>query len=150
MQAMDLQLTLAGASLDEIYKIVGVPLPPTPPYRINGRLVHSGELWELRQFAGAVGDSDLSGNFLIDRSRAPQFMKADLTSKRLDLADLAGFIGAEKTAPGKIATPHTTRVLPDSPYNLDKLKSADADIRFLGKQVITEKLPIDDMSAHLI
>ncbi|MDB5864192.1 MAG: rane protein [Betaproteobacteria bacterium] len=150
MEAMDLQLTLAGASLDELYKIVGVPLPPTPAYRINGRLVHTGALWELRQFAGAVGDSDLSGNFLVDRGRAPQMMKADLTSKRLDLADLAGFIGAEKTATGKVATPNTARVLPDTPYNLEKLKAADADIRFQGKQVLTEKLPIDDMSAHLI
>jgi uncharacterized protein involved in outer membrane biogenesis len=150
MQAMDLQLTLAGASLDELYKIAGVPLPPTPAYRLSGRLVHTADVWELRQFAGAVGDSDLSGNFLVDRGRAPQLMKADLTSKRLDLADLAGFVGAEKTATGKVATPHSTRVLPDTPYNLEKLKAADADIRFQGKQVITEKLPIDDMSAHLI
>jgi hypothetical protein len=150
MQAMDLQLTLAGASLDELYKIAGVPLPPTPAYRLGGRLVHTADVWELRQFTGAVGDSDLSGSFLVDRGRAPQLMKADLTSRRLDLADLAGFIGAEKTATGKVATPHSTRVLPDTPYNLEKLKAADADIRFQGKQVITEKLPIDDMSAHLI
>jgi uncharacterized protein involved in outer membrane biogenesis len=150
MASMDLALTLAGGNLAELYKIVGVPLPPTLPYRINGRLVQSGQVWELRQFAGAVGDSDISGNFMIDRGRAPQFMKADLTSKRLDLADLAGFIGAEKTAPGKVATPQTTRVIPDTPYNLEKLKSADADVRFEGKRVMTEKLPIDDMSAHLI
>lgn len=149
MESMDLALTLAGGSLAELYKIVGVPLPATPPYRINGRLVQSRQVWELRQFAGAVGDSDLSGNFMVDRGRAPQFMKADLTSRRLDLADLAGFIGAEKTAPGKVATPQTTRVLPDTPYNLEKLKSADADVRFEGKRVMTEKLPIDDMSAHL-
>jgi hypothetical protein len=150
MQSMDLQLTLAGASLAELYKIVGVPLPPTPAYRINGRLVHSEQQWELRQFTGAVGDSDLSGNFLVDRGRSPQYMKADLTSKRLDLADLAGFIGAEKTPSGKVTTPNTARVLPAAPYSLEKLKAADADIQFQGKQVITEKLPIDDMSAHLI
>jgi uncharacterized protein involved in outer membrane biogenesis len=41
-------------------------------------------------------------------------------------------------------------VLPDTPYNLEKLKSANADVRFEGKRVVTEKLPIDDMSAHLI
>ncbi|HEX2827986.1 MAG TPA: AsmA family protein [Burkholderiales bacterium] len=150
MEAMDLALTIAGGSLDELYKIVGVPLPPTPPYKLDGHLVQNGQVWELRKFTGAVGDSDLSGDFLLDRNRAPQFMKADLTSKRLDLADLAGFVGAEKTAPGKVATPQTTRVLPDTPYDLAKLKSADADVRFEGKRVITEKLPIDDMSAHLI
>ena len=60
----------------------------------------------------------------------------DRATGRLDLADLAGFVGAEKTAPGKVATPQTTRVLPDTPYNLEKLKSADADVRFEGKRVI--------------
>lgn len=150
LTSMDLALALAGGSLAELYKIVGVPLPATPPYRIDGRLVQRAQVWELRQFAGAVGDSDLSGNFMIDRSRTPQFMKADLTSQRLDLADLAGFIGAEKVAPGKVATPQTTRVIPDTPFNLEKLKSADADVRFEGKHVMTEKLPIDAMSTHLI
>ncbi len=133
-RSMDMQLTLAGASLAELYKIVGVPLPPTPPYRIAGRLVQRGELWEFRQFTGAVGDSDLSGDFLVDRSRTPQFMKADLKSNRLALADLSGFIGAEKTASGKVTTPNPNRVLPDSPYNLEKLKAADADVKFEGKQ----------------
>lgn len=150
LSAMDMQLSLAGASLAELYKIVGVPLPPTPAYRIAGRLVHSGQTWALRQFAGAVGDSDLSGTFLIDRGRSPQFMSADLMSNRLSLADLAGFVGAEKTAEGKVTTPNPARVLPDSPYNLDKLKAADADIRFQGRKIVTERLPVDNMTAHLI
>ena len=148
--SMDLQLSLAGASLAELYQIVGVPLPPTPAYRIQGRLVHSEKTWALRQFTGAVGDSDLAGTFLIDRGRSPQFMSADLTSNRLALADLAGFVGAEKTASGNVTTPNPARVLPDSPYNLEKLKAADADIRFQGKKIVTERLPVDNMTAHLI
>ncbi|HET7160817.1 MAG TPA: AsmA family protein, partial [Burkholderiales bacterium] len=150
LSSMDMQLSLAGASLADLYKIVGVPMPPTPPYRIQGRLVQNGQTWALRQFAGAVGDSDLAGTFVIDRSRSPQLMSAELTSNRLALADLSGFIGAEKTATGQVTTPNPARVLPDSPYNLEKLKSADADIRFQGKRIITERLPVDDMSAHLI
>lgn len=148
--SIDMQLTLAGGSLDELYKIIGVPLPPTPQYRINGRLLHSGQVWELRQFAGEVGGSDLSGDFLINRGPTPQFMKANLTSNRLELADLAGFIGAEKTETGKVTTPNPGRVLPDSPYNLEKLKSADADVRFSGKRIVTERLPVENMTAHLI
>ena len=149
-RSMDMQLTLAGASLAELYKIVGVPLPPTPPYRIAGRLVQRGDLWEFRQFTGAVGDSDLSGDFLVDRGRTPQFMKADLKSNRLALADLSGFIGAEKTPSGKVTTPNPNRVLPDTPYSLEKLKAADADVKFEGKQILTERLPVRNMSAHLV
>ncbi|HSQ04395.1 MAG TPA: AsmA family protein, partial [Burkholderiales bacterium] len=150
LHSMDLQLTLAGANLAELYQILGVPLPPTPRYRIQGQLLHRGELWEFRQFAGVVGDSDLSGDFLVDRGRTPQFMKADLKSNRLALADLAGFIGAEKTESGKVKTANPSRVLPDSPYNLEKLKAANADIRFEGKQILTERLPVKNISTHLV
>jgi hypothetical protein len=151
LKSMDMQLTLAGSSLDELYKIVGVPLPPTPAYRISGRLVQSAQQWEFMKFAGAVGDSDLSGDFLVDRGRQPQFMMADLKSNRLALADLAGFVGAEKTPAGKVATPDdAARVLPTTPYNLEKLKAADADIRFHGRQIVTERLPVDNMSTHLV
>jgi hypothetical protein len=150
LSAMDMQLSLAGSSLAELYKIVGVPLPPTPAYRIQGRLVQSGQTWALRQFAGTVGESDLSGTFVIDRGRSPQFMNAELTSNRLALADLSGFVGAEKTPTGQVTTPNPARVLPDSPYNLEKLKAADADIRFQGKRILTERLPVDNMSAHLV
>ncbi len=149
-RSMDMHLTLAGASLAELYKIVGVPLPPTPPYRIAGRLVQRGDLWEFRQFTGAVGDSDLSGDFLVDRGRTPQFMKADLKSNRLALADLSGFIGAEKTPSGKVTTPNPNRVLPDSPYSLEKLRAADADVKFEGKQILTERMPVRNMSTHLV
>ena len=149
-RSMDMHLTLAGASLAELYRIVGVPLPPTPPYRIAGRLLQRGDLWEFRQFTGAVGDSDLSGDFLVDRSRTPQFMKADLKSNRLALADLSGFIGAEKTASGKVTTPNPDRVLPDAPYSLEKLKAADADVKFEGKQILTERMPVRNMTTHLV
>lgn len=149
-RSVDMQLTLAGGSMAELYRIVGVPLPPTPPYRIAGRLVQRGDLWQFRQFTGAVGDSDLSGDFLVDRGRTPQFMKADLKSNRLALADLSGFIGAEKTPGGNVTTPNPNRVLPDSPYNLEKLKAADADVKFEGKQILTERLPVRSMITHLV
>ena len=149
-RSMDMQLTLAGESLAGLYKIVGVPLPPTPPYRIAGHLVQRGDLWQFLQFTGAVGDSDLSGDFVLDRSRTPQFMKADLKSNRLALADLSGFIGAEKTTSGHVTTPNPNRVLPDSPYSLEKLKAADADVKFEGKQILTERLPVRNMSTHLV
>ena len=149
-RSMDMQLTLAGESMAELYKIVGVPLPPTPPYRIAGRLVQRGDLWQFRQFTGAVGDSDLSGDFVVDRSRTPQYMQADLKSNRLALADLSGFIGAEKTPSGKVTTPNPNRVLPDAPYSLEKLKAADADVKFDGKQILTERMPISNISTHLV
>jgi len=150
LRTLDLRLSLEKASLGELYPIIGLPLPPTPAYRIQGHLLHRGELWELRQFSGVVGESDLAGDFLIDRGRNPQFMSANLTSERLDLADLAGFIGAEKAGAEKATTPNPARLLPDEPYSLEKLKAADVDIRFQGKQILTKRLPVQDISTRLV
>ena len=150
MESLDLNLTLAGASLEELYKISNVPLPPTPPYQVQGRLVHTGAVWEFQKFSGTVGESDLAGTFVLDRGRSPQFIKANLISNRLDLADLHGFIGADKAQDGHVVTPDPNRVLPKSPYSLEKLKGADADVQFQGKRIMTEKLPVENMNTRLL
>ncbi len=34
----DVDLTLSGPNLSEIYPLLGIPGPPTPPYKISGKL----------------------------------------------------------------------------------------------------------------
>jgi uncharacterized protein involved in outer membrane biogenesis len=41
-------------------------------------------------------------------------------------------------------------VLPSEPFNLEKLKAANADVHFRGKKVVTEKMPLTQMNAHLL
>jgi uncharacterized protein involved in outer membrane biogenesis len=41
-------------------------------------------------------------------------------------------------------------VLPAAPFSLQKLQAADADVHFRGEKILTEKLPLEKMSAHLI
>lgn len=152
LHAMDLSLSIAGGDLAQLYPIVGVPLPPTPPYSLQGRLTQRDQVWTFRQFSGRVGRSDLAGDFVLDRRRTPQFMRADLVSDRLDMKDLAGFIGA--SGPSQTTAPTTPkagndRVLPTEPYSLEKLKAADADVRFTGRSILTEKWPLRDMTTHL-
>ena len=40
-------------------------------------------------------------------------------------------------------------MLPDHPYELDKLRAMDADVRWKAQRINAPKLPIDDMDAHL-
>jgi hypothetical protein len=148
LKRLDLNLELRGQDLAKLYPILGVPIPPTAQYRLAGRLLHEEEKWEFMKFNGSVGNSDLAGDFVVDRSYERQLIQADLVSGNLDIKDLAGFIGASpKTQPAKTASP--SRVLPDEPFSLEKLHSADADIKFRGKRIVTTNLPLDDISAHL-
>ena len=63
----DLSFELAGADLSQLLPIIGVPLPPTPAYKLSGHLNHKGAVWAFRKFAGTVGRSDLAGDFTVDR-----------------------------------------------------------------------------------
>src|SRR5258706_433805 len=150
LKGEQLNFTLEGGDLAQLYPIIGVPIPPTPAYKLAGFLDHTGDVWTLRRFKGRVGKSDLAGDFSVDRGRRPQFIKATLVSQQLLMQDLGGFIGADRGDRPSAAPPRSDKVLPAEPFSLEKLQAADADVTFRGEKIITEKTPIEKMSVHLI
>jgi uncharacterized protein involved in outer membrane biogenesis len=128
-----------------VFPVTGVPLPPTPAYQFAGFLDHTGGLWRFHRLRGTTGQSDVAGDFSVDRRVHPQKLVANLVSKNLVLKDLAGVIGAAHPGadrPGK--------VLPAEPFNFEKLMAADVDAHFHGENVVTAKLPLEKMTAHLV
>ncbi|VXB03982.1 conserved hypothetical protein [Luteimonas sp. 9C] len=159
LRDFDLQFALSGRNLADLFPLVGVALPDTPPYALDGRLTRDATTWHYDGFTGKVGQSDLGGSAAITLGRERPFLKADLVSKRLDFDDLAGFLGGTPDAEGDALDPELVereralaakgRVLPDTPYDLAKLRSMDADVRLRAQRINAPKLPIDDMDAHL-
>lgn len=161
LRDFDLQFALSGKNLADLYPLIGVAIPPTPPYALDGRLRRDNALWRYDGFTGKVGDSDLSGNASVDTAGARPYLRADLVSRRLDFDDLAGFVGAapqegrgESTNP-ELAAQHarqdaSARLLPDTPYRLDKLRSMDADVKLKAARIEAPGWPLDDMQARLL
>ena len=150
LKGEDISFELEGADMAQLFPLLGVPLPPTPPYKLSGHLNHSGDVWTFRKFAGRVGGSDLAGDFALDRGRKPQFITANLVSRNLDMNDLGGFIGADRGRSKPSPTPPSAgRVLPQEPFSLEKLRVADMDVKFRGERVATRKLPLEKMTATL-
>jgi uncharacterized protein involved in outer membrane biogenesis len=160
LDTIDGRLQLSGKDLSKLYPIVPVPLPWSPPYSLSGHLVHNGETWKLVDFKGRMGASDLEGDFSLNRHNKRSTIVADITSRRLNYKDLAGFLGmppphttARARAPdqereaAKRAT--TERALPDKPYDLTRLRAVDADVRFRGRNVLARDIPLDKVVAHL-
>jgi hypothetical protein len=145
LKALDVALDLRGQDLEELYTITGVPFPSTPEYRIAGNLAFASEVWTLRGFDGKVGQSDLTGEFSVDVSNKRPFVKADLTSQRLDMTDLGGFIGHDYHAPD----PAPDKLLPHYPFHLDKLNAANVDVRLTGKSFQNPRLPLSKLVAHM-
>ncbi|MEK7874993.1 MAG: AsmA family protein, partial [Pseudomonadota bacterium] len=150
LKGEQLNFTLEGSDLALLYPIVGVPIPPTPQYKLTGALDHTGEVWKFHKFKGTVGHSDLAGDFSVDRGKQPQVIVANLFSRNLDMADLGGFIGADRgERPSDVPRP-PDKVLPAEPFSLEKVRAADADVRFKGEKIMTVKTPLEKMDAHLI
>jgi len=143
--AMSLAVKLKGQDLAELYLITGVSLPSTPPYDLEGRLALKDRVWSLRKFRGGVGRSDLAGDFSVDLNGERPYIRADLDSQRLDMRDLGGFIGVDYSA----APPPAGRLLPQSQLQREKLNAADADVRFTGRTIRNEQLPLHRMDARL-
>ena len=170
LRDFDLRLALSGQNLAELYPLVGIAAPDTPPYAFDGRLTRevkastpaeSINVWHYDGFTGRVGDSDLAGDASFATGGKRPVLRANLVSRRLDFDDLAGFVGKAPQAGGGEATNAklaaqaarergSGRVLPDTPYQLDKLRSMDADVRWKARRINAPKLPLDDMDAHLL
>jgi len=150
LKGEQLKFELEGSDLALLFPIIGVPIPPTPAYKLSGTLDHAGDVWKFSGFKGTVGQSDLAGDFMVDRAQQPQMITADLVSKQLLMKDLGGFIGADRSTQPSRTPPPGDRVLPAEPFNLEKLKAANADVHFRGEKIVTEKMPLSKMSAHLI
>jgi uncharacterized protein involved in outer membrane biogenesis len=160
MKGEDVSLDVQGDDMAKLYPLIRLVFPTTPPYHLKGRLKHDGDVWSFSNFSGRVGGSDLAGNIRVDTAPKRAFMKADLVSNSLDFNDLAGFIGGNPgTAPGKAASEeqkkqataekNSDRIFPDQPYDLERLRAMDADVRLRAKRVLAPKLPIDDLNATL-
>ena len=152
---------MRGQDLEDLYPLLGLALPPTAPYAFDGRLQRDVDQWRYNGSKGKVGDSDLAGDVHIDAAGKRPYFRAQLVSQRLDFDDLAGFVGAAPSTSGnetanaeqkalKAQQAASVRLLPETPYDLDKLHAMDADVRWQAHRIEAPQLPIDDMDGHLL
>lgn len=158
--ALDLRLRLSGASLGNLYPLTGVTLPDTPAYSTDGHLranLHAaqGATFDYQGFNGKIGDSDIHGDLSFVASQPRPKLSGNLVSNQLLFKDLAPLIGAdsnaEQKARGGASKQPTGKVLPVEEFRTERWRAMDADVTFAGKRIVhSEKLPFNDLSAHVI
>ncbi|WP_246522452.1 AsmA family protein [Neoroseomonas terrae] len=146
----DLTLELAGPNMALLTPLTGVPIPRTPRYRVQGKLSYAESRFRFTEIAGRVGNSDLGGAITVDPRGTRPDVTAELQSRRVDLADLTGFIGGR---PGR-GTPtregqQGSRVLPDQPVSIPKLEAANVHLTYRARQVVGGSAPVDNLRADL-
>jgi uncharacterized protein involved in outer membrane biogenesis len=155
----DLQLSLAGPDLSEIFPLVGIPGPPTPPYRISGKLQREQDIWRVTNVLWHAGESDLSGDVAIDQRGKPSHLMAHLFSQHLAFADLAPLVGATPGKTGNVSRQQAqtearleTRgeLFPNVPLHVERLRAMNMDVSLDAEQVVAPSyLPVQSLMTRV-
>lgn len=156
----NVDLTLSGPNLSDIYPLLGIPGPPTPPYTIAGKLERETGLWKFVQSKWRVGESDLMGEVAIDERRKPAFLTAKLISQKLVFEDLAPLVGATparktnvsaKQAQTQAQLEASGDLFPNVPLHVEKLRAMNMDVTLDAKRVISPPwLPVQALAFRIL
>ena len=156
----NVDLTLSGPNLADIYPLLGIPGPPTPPYTITGKLERETGLWKFVQSKWRVGESDLTGEVTIDERRKPAFLTAKLVSQKLVFEDLAPLVGATPARKTNVSAQQAQTqaqlessgdLFPNVPLQVEKLRAMNMDVALDAKRVIAPPwLPVQALAFRVL
>ncbi|HVZ02554.1 MAG TPA: AsmA family protein [Dongiaceae bacterium] len=164
----DVQMHLKGQDLADLFPVLGIPAPSTPPYDLKGQLKHDKDEWRLENMQGVIGNSDMSGLVVVKQREKRNLLTASLASKSLDFDDLGPLLGIPPNTQEKASGEQKQQaaemkqegnLLPDKPMHVEKLRAMDMDVSLNAKQVktapylpvkaITFDVKVDDGNAQV-
>jgi len=168
LEGIDTEAQMQGQNLADLYQLIGVVLPDTPPYALKGRLRKQGDAWDVAGLQGKLGSSDLSGHLRYDAGGKKGRLTGEVQSKLLDFNDLAPVIGlaptptkgSRQTEAGTVPAVTAAaaqkgkrsggKVLPTAKLDLEKLNAMNADVKYSAAKIehVTE-LPLDSGKVHV-
>lgn len=160
LAVFDADLTVSGDDLANLYYLTGLTLPNTPPYETSGHLRRRGATFAYEGLTADIGDSDLAGDLSVLTGGERLMLVADLRSELLSFSDLATILGGgSDTRAGNDASPEqaaaarelaaTGRLFPDTPLQVERLRSMDARLTYAAASVASENLPVRAGSVEL-
>ena len=168
ISGIDTQLTIEGQTLANLYPFLLLPLPASPPYRLQGRLVLKGQHYTMDDLQGRIGSTDVHGSAgYVVREPRP-LLTADLHSKLLDIADLGPLVGVQtkgsggkpKASQGQTATRSAAvaqqhavdpnHILPSGSFDGSRLQKIDAEVDYQAAQVKASiALPLESLRVSM-
>lgn len=156
----NVDLTLSGPNMSDIYPLLGIPGPPTPPYTITGKLEREPGVWKFVRSKWRVGESDLTGEVTIDERKKPEFLTAKLVSQKLVFEDLAPLVGAAPARKTNVSAKQAQTqqqleasgdLFPNVPLNIEKLRAMNMDVTLDARKVIAPPwLPVQAMAFRVV
>lgn len=168
LSAFDAQVRIEGQTLANLYPFLLLPLPESPPYRLQGHLILKGERYTMNDLSGRIGSTEITGHATYVEKEPRPLLSADLHSRLLDIADLGPLIGVQtqgsggkpaasqtqpRDRPSAKATARGTdpdRLLPAGSFEVSRLQQIDADVTLVASKLkVPQALPLENLNATL-
>ena len=138
----ELEVTLEGARMASLNRLLDVDLPPLEDYQFSARLVARPDQLELTGLNLRVKESALTGNALVDRTSVPPAITVDLASKKIQLRDFdTGDWSAEEEQPATDSepapSPASGQTRPIKPLSPEALRRFDAEVSIRVDEVLS-------------
>jgi uncharacterized protein involved in outer membrane biogenesis len=153
LAALTGRFSVSGPDLADLYRITGLALPNTPPYSFSAGFARRGSVYALESIRGRAGQSDIEGAMTVNDSTGRPFVKGNIASRRLRLADLAAVVGGvpkharpqalspvQKIEAAKLKAEH--RIFPDTHLDVTRVRAMDAKVDYRAASVDAGRLPI--------
>jgi uncharacterized protein involved in outer membrane biogenesis len=137
-------MTLSGPNLADLYPLTGLVLPHTEAYRVKGSLTRNGSLYQFRNFAGTVGESDLHGKLSIETAGERPFLRGTVASRVLDFKDIGNLFGTKSE---RAVT--ASKLLPDVPLHVERLRQMDASVDYDAATIRSRDFPLRGVHTHI-
>jgi uncharacterized protein involved in outer membrane biogenesis len=149
----------SGPDLADLYPLIGLALPNTPPYALGGVVERARGTYGMPRVAGRVGDSDLTGNFTAMRQgNGRLLLEGAFRTNALDFDDLMAVLGGppdtDETASAEQRAMAANleaqnRILPDARLDISRVRNMDARVSYRAAHVRSETFPLRGLSLDI-
>ena len=141
------QFAMQGANPARLSAFLPLAIPSLPPYRLEGRVLHRGTTWTLKDFKALIGDSDLAGELSLDTDGNRLALQGDLRSQTFVVDELTGYAPEKK--PGRVEPEKVQVPAQVSAKVQEHPQAIEVNMRFRSNKVIVAKVPLEQFSTDL-
>jgi uncharacterized protein involved in outer membrane biogenesis len=140
---VDAEFDASGADLRDLHYLVGVSLPNTGTFHLQGRMVRRGGETLFDDLKVVSGQSDMQGRVSLDTQKSGRtLVHADLSSALLRLADVG--LRAAGRDPHPDAPP---KLFSDVPLITAATRRVDATGKYSARRLLLSRVEVSELSA---
>lgn len=149
----------SGPDLADLYTLIGLTLPNTPPYSLRGVITRADGRYAMRDIAGRIGDSDLRGAFEAShQANGRLLLTGDFRTQSLDFDDLTTVLGGPPDTRETASADQRAmaanleaqgRLLPDARLDISRVRNMDARVTYTAAHVRSEHVPLRGLALDI-